>query len=200
MAPAPTIPLAFGFLGLSTLFIISGLKGNTVADVFQGKATGNTLTPDAGLKPLNSAIADELNLNGITGGADSGVAGLTPPTIPGTGPSGAVIFDGHPVAGWIVPQLQCARKHGWGGSVTSGVRTNAEQRQACINVCGNPNGCPGRCARPGTSNHRGTRWPLGAVDVTDPDGLERALKSCPSARGIRRGLIEDRVHFSWSGN
>lgn len=38
----------------------------------------------------------------------------------------------------------------------SGYRSPEQQRQACIRVCGNPEGCPSRCARPGSSQHQRT--------------------------------------------
>jgi hypothetical protein len=38
------MPLAFALLGIAVLFVTSGLKGQTIADVFGGKSTG-TLDP-----------------------------------------------------------------------------------------------------------------------------------------------------------
>lgn len=116
-------------------------------------------------------------------------------------PAGSTVIDGNPVANWIVPAVKYARAHGWGGRVTDGVRSNAAQVTACVHVCGNAGGCPGRCAPPGQSNHRGTVIPLGAIDVTDPDGFERALSGYLGVRP-RRGAVKatDPVHFSFTGN
>jgi hypothetical protein len=41
-------------------------------------------------------------------------------------------------------------------------RSCAQQAEACKNICGNANGCPGRCVKPGHSYHQ-----LGAaIDVS----------------------------------
>jgi hypothetical protein len=113
--------------------------------------------------------------------------------------SGTRVIDGIPVAKWIAPIVLWARAHGWHGRVTSGYRTVAQQRQACIHVCGNPNGCPNRCAKPGTSNHQYTEFPRGAVDVTDYDTFGAVVAHYPGEHTIHNALPLDPVHFSFSG-
>ncbi|MEK9154061.1 MAG: M15 family metallopeptidase [Patescibacteria group bacterium] len=38
--------------------------------------------------------------------------------------------------------------------ITSAYRNRIQQENACRGICGNPNGCPGKCARPGRSYHQ----------------------------------------------
>jgi len=80
--------------------------------------------------------------------------------------------------------------------VVQSYRSCAQQALACQNICGNPDGCPGRCAEPGKSYHQ-----LGAaIDVTAEElqvpqivsGLEKAgwCQSVPDS---------DPGHFSFGG-
>lgn len=125
----------------------------------------------------------------------------TQPDIKASDPKGKSRYiDGKMVAGWIADIVVWARANGWGGKVTSGVRTVAEQRVACRNLCGNPEGCPGTCAKPGTSNHQGSVFPEGAVDVTDYDNFGRIVARYPGAHTIKNDLPLDRVHFSYTGH
>ena len=80
--------------------------------------------------------------------------------------------------------------------VVQSYRSCREQAKACRDICGDPTGCPGRCARPGISYHQ-----LGAaVDVTqaslDTAGVIGALR--------REGWCQsqprtDPGHFSYGG-
>jgi hypothetical protein len=75
-------------------------------------------------------------------------------------------------------------------------RSCAQQREACRNICGSADGCPGRCASPGTSWHQ-----LGAaIDTTqhaiDTPTIVRALLDngwCQPLPGSDPG------HFSFGG-
>lgn len=108
---------------------------------------------------------------------------------------GVTTFDGKEVASWMVPALSYARKHGWTGTITSGVRTYAQQAALYANRANNPN----PVARPGTSNHEVGEGGSGAVDVTDADTLARALRGF-RGRTLKQGTaIGDPVHFSASG-
>jgi len=85
-----------------------------------------------------------------------------------------------------------------GGSidVVQSYRSCAQQAQACLHICGNSSGCPGRCARPGTSYHQ-----LGAaIDVTqanlDTPGVIAALESAGWCQSEPRS---DPGHFSFDG-
>jgi hypothetical protein len=81
-------------------------------------------------------------------------------------------------------------------SVVQSYRSCGQQAEACRNICGNANGCPGTCASPGASYHQ-----LGAaIDVTqgtlDTPGVIHALE--------RTGWCEsepntDPGHFSFDG-
>lgn len=111
--------------------------------------------------------------------------------------SGTVWMDGKEVAAWIAPILKDARASGvWKGGVTSGFRSYAKQFWIYYVARIRP------AARPGTSNHEGSAYPRGAVDVSDPWGLNRYLDS----RGITKlRWYRDTVgpgddwHFSGSG-
>jgi D-alanyl-D-alanine carboxypeptidase len=80
--------------------------------------------------------------------------------------------------------------------VVQSYRSCGQQAEACRNICGDENGCPGRCASPGTSYHQ-----LGAaVDITqgslDAPGVIAAL--------VRAGWCQsephsDPGHFSFAG-
>jgi hypothetical protein len=80
--------------------------------------------------------------------------------------------------------------------VVQSYRSCGQQAEACRNICGNANGCPGTCASPGASYHQ-----LGAaIDITqgslDSPGVIAAL--------VRFGWCEsepntDPGHFSFDG-
>jgi tape measure domain-containing protein len=108
-------------------------------------------------------------------------------------------MDGKKVANWIIPILQWARTSGgWSGSVSSGFRSYAEQAALYANRGSNPY----PVAPPGTSNHEGSKYPRGAVDVSDYSGLNAAVDN---PRGPAPGKLKwfgpgDAVHFSGTGN
>ena len=72
----------------------------------------------------------------------------------------------------LVPQvkraLAFAKTHGWGGSVTSGFRTYAQQAAL---YAAYKNGTGNLAAPPGSSNHEGGQ----AVDVTDTEAFQAAM-------------------------
>ena len=80
--------------------------------------------------------------------------------------------------------------------VVESYRSCRQQRIACTNICGDPNGCDGTCAPPGLSWHQ-----LGAaIDITqaglDDGRIPRALEAnewCQSLPGSDPG------HFSFDG-
>jgi hypothetical protein len=117
---------------------------------------------------------------------------------------GLETFDGKPVAAWIVPSLRWAREHGWTGTVTSGFRTCEHQKQVAADFAASqgttvaaiyPNG-------PCASNHVGHQHPRGAVDVSNPEQLDRVLRNNPNRPRLVWGgpVINDRVHFSATGH
>jgi hypothetical protein len=103
--------------------------------------------------------------------------------------SGTANFEGSQVAAWIAPILKYARKQGWKGGINSGYRSYADQVRI-YNSGVRP------AAKPGTSNHEGSDYPRGAVDVTNPEQLNQILKRSPYANTLVWAGAKDRVHFS----
>lgn len=122
--------------------------------------------------------------------------GVTGPPAPSShikGGHSAVTFDGKPVVGWIAGILKQARATGiWKGSVSSGVRSKAGQLKAAqgYGLQHYPNG-------PLASNH--VEGHDGAVDVSDPEGLKRALAKL-GITDLKSSMPEDPVHFSRTGH
>jgi hypothetical protein len=80
--------------------------------------------------------------------------------------------------------------------VVESYRSCGRQAEACRGICGDPDGCPGRCASPGTSYHQ-----LGAaVDITqlslDTPGVVEALRR---AGWCQSEPASDPGHFSFDG-
>lgn len=111
-----------------------------------------------------------------------------------------------PIAKWIVPYLSWAasasrgsssstgpaRRGGggrWSGTVTSGFRSLAEQKRIWASGV-RP------AARPGTSNHEGSTYPRGAVDVTQASMLAQVLRGKPGPHLLQFAGAKDPVHFS----
>lgn len=111
-------------------------------------------------------------------------------------PPGTVAFEGKAVAAWIHPWLVLSRKNGWTGTVVSGYRSPPYSQSLCEHMCGAPS-CPGRCAGV-ASNHSGTQYPGGAVDVTEYEQFGRIQRRIGSP--LQNQLpATDPVHFSVSG-
>jgi hypothetical protein len=112
--------------------------------------------------------------------------------------TGVGYFDGRPVANWLIPYLEYARRNGWRGHVNSGWRDPAYSESLCYRMCGAPS-CPGRCAGR-NSNHAGSTKPQGAVDVSDYVTFGNLMRKCPYSPRIFNALgARDPVHFSASG-
>lgn len=171
--------LPIALLTVGAIFIIAGFTNRSISQIINGEDESK---PPSDEEVQKDTLEDVKRL-------PKGVLKTKPATI-----------DGVLVAGWIAEIVAWAKLNGWNGTVTSGIRSDSQQRQACIHVCGNPNGCPGRCAKPGQSNHRGSVFPLGAVDVTDPAGFARVLRGYPGGPPIKNDLPNDLVHFSRSGH
>lgn len=172
---------AFAALLAGWLLLTSGRDNVSVAELMRGVIG----SPDAGPGPRGFAaaiIGETVGNRMASASAPASVAGL-------------VTFDGQKVCGWVATELRKARARGWSGSLISGHRDIAEQRAACVSVCGNPNGCGSGCAKPGESNHQGTAYPECAADVSDPAGLARALPAGSPLKWTGR-TIGDTPHFS----
>ncbi len=109
--------------------------------------------------------------------------------VPPGGSGKTAKFGDKTVAGWIAPILQYARSQGWKGSVNSGFRSLAEQTRI-YNSGVRP------AAKPGTSNHEGSEFPRGAVDVSDAQQLARILERSPYRGKLVWAGAKDPVHFS----
>jgi hypothetical protein len=98
-----------------------------------------------------------------------------------------------PIADWIIPVLEWAYEHGWRGTVTSGFRSFYEQAQ--LNAAG------AFSAPAGLSNHETTRYPGGAVDVTQSGQLIAVLARYPGPLKLIGGKLGavDPEHFSATG-
>jgi hypothetical protein len=99
-----------------------------------------------------------------------------------------------PIADWIIPILEWAHEHGWTGTVTSGFRTYFEQAQ--LNAAG------AFSAKAGLSNHETTRYPGGAVDVTNSSQLISVLSAYRGPVKLVGGVLGpiDPEHFSATGD
>jgi hypothetical protein len=106
-------------------------------------------------------------------------------------------FDGVKLQPAAMKAFRRAERQAHGAiTVVQSYRSCGQQAEACRNICGDPTGCPGRCASPGTSYHQ-----LGAaIDITqgslDTPGVIGALE--------RAGWCEsepnsDPGHFSFDG-
>jgi hypothetical protein len=125
----------------------------------------------------------------------SGGGGGSAPSSSTTAPSrkgGVANFDGKPVARWIAPILEQARKAGWKGTVNSGYRSVQEQARI-YNSGVRP------AAKPGQSNHNFTAFPGGAVDVSDAPQLAQILKRM-GVKSLQWAGAKDPVHFSHPRN
>lgn len=107
-------------------------------------------------------------------------------------------LDGKPVSEWIIPILEWARQHGWGGAVTSGYRTPNEQLAAAAGYGLQHYGAAG----PLGSNHVKINYPGGAVDVSAAAQLAAILKGYPGKPNLVWGgpVMGDYVHFSATGH
>lgn len=176
--------MTFGFamLTVGTLLVYSGYTNSSIADVVQGLAVNRGGGPgETGFVSL---------LTGAAGAVTPGSGGEGAPA--GRAPAGLTKFDGVPVCRWVAAELRWARKHGWTGQLTSGYRSTADQARVCSEV---PPGTP--CAKPGQSNHQGTRYPKCAADVTEAAQLDQVLSRKKTRRLKWTGpQANDEPHFS----
>jgi hypothetical protein len=118
-------------------------------------------------------------------------------------PKGLASFDGTPIAGWIKPILDYAKTQGWSGSVTSGYRSTAQQARLYERYKNSGFNNQYLAAKPGQSNHEGHEFPKGAVDVSEPETLNRILMGSKYKNtlcwAITHGL-SDHPHFSHTGH
>lgn len=180
----------FGLVTLGILLLYSGYNGQSLISVLRGiKGT-----------PEQKETAFDVALKVISAGSSAVSPGNSGegPTTPekrnkgeaGKVPRGMATFDGQPLCKWIADELEWAREHGWNGHLESGYRSEQHQREVCATGV-----TP--CATPGTSNHEGKSYPSCAVDVTEPEQLDKVLSKKPFRRLKWTGnSIGDPVHFS----
>jgi hypothetical protein len=91
---------------------------------------------------------------------------------------------------------QAEREAGERIPVVQSYRSCAEQRAACLAMCGNGGGCPGRCAAPGKSWHQ-----LGAAIDTTQRGIDdpRIVSALNSTGWCQAVPDSDPGHFSFGG-
>lgn len=183
---APTLSNAVASLTARGAFGAGYQQGLTGQGLFNPDLTSQTGV-------LSSLISDAaVNVQQ----ASTAVAAATTSTSSASGtptgtPAGLATFDGKKVAKWIIPWLQYGEGKGWHGSVTSGYRSYAAQA-AIYNSGVRP------AAKPGQSNHQGTAYPSGAVDVTQAAVLGRILSAAHSP--LVWAGAKDPVHFSHPHN
>lgn len=167
-------PVALGIGGVAAVFLISGIQGKSIGSIIQG---------DFGTSPDPKGPTGAGEPSNETGSQEGG----SPVSAGAEGKP--VTFDGHPIAPWIAPILQYARRVGWKGHVVSGYRSFAEQTRI-FNSGVRP------AAKPGSSNHEKLKYPGGAVDVTDPQELSTILLHSQYATVLVYAGAKDPVHFS----
>jgi len=173
-------------LGVGATLIISGVRNRPILDVVTGKDLGEVNYEDLRVGLSGETVSQVMD-------EAVPVTNLPPGKYPDTS-----MFDGKPVANWIIPELQWARKTGrWKGRVTSGMRSKSEQEAAArsFGLQHYPHG-------PLASNHyigNGAKYPRGAVDVTEYMQLAEALKSYPGGAKLKWYGPGDAVHFSGTG-
>lgn len=167
---------AIGLLVIGGILLVAGWKNRPVLDVALGRET------ERGQGGVSDASGVASSPGGVPGGQ------LGPPLAP---TKGTTKFQGKVVAGWIAPILQWARNHGWTGHVESGFRTYQEQKDI-YNSGVRP------AARPGFSNHEGSQFPRGAVDIdrVSAPALARILRASPYRDTLVWAGAKDPVHFS----
>lgn len=178
-------------------------RGELVGGSFaSGLALGQTGYSNSDLRkfgnPILKSVGEALGSGKYTrevtakgGGSDASTTSTTEVGNAGTSP-----FGGHQVANWMLPSLRFSKKHGWSGAVSSGFRTNAEQKVLYARYLAGGN----LAAKPGQSNHEGSRFPRGAIDTPDWQGLRRGLsiyRGSPKPKWFGAG---DTVHFSGNGH
>lgn len=141
-----------------------------------------------GMDPLTSALMKADAKPQFSHRGD-GTASVAPDN---TNVKGLATFEGKKVAAWIKPWLDYGRAHGWTGSVSSGFRSDAQQTRIYESGV-RPAAVPKSLGGPG-SNHEGSQFPLGAVDVTQAQQLARILHGAHSP--LEYAGAKDPVHFS----
>lgn len=181
----------FALLAVTYLLLDAGLTKRSILGVLNNEAHGSgvAVTSDTN----SSSGATIASITGTQSAADSiGEARA------GLAAAGTTEYDGHPVADWIIPILMYGKSHGWTGTVSSGWRSDAEQK-AIYDSGVRPAAVP-RSEGGAGSNHEGTVFPEGAVDVTNASQLSQILMASKYANILVWAGSKDPVHFSHPHN
>jgi hypothetical protein len=125
-----------------------------------------------------------------------GASVLPPPGPLGPTGGGGGAFSSTGLVPQVVRAIGWGHSHGWGGSVTSGFRSYAEQASIWER---SGHGTLFPAAPPGRSEHEFGR----AIDVTDTYGFGRAMSSAPAGSHLYQSAwirAHDPIHWSVSGN
>jgi hypothetical protein len=170
------------------------VRNSAILDYFQNqRGRPGALLALKGTLDANQDTPSTMNYSGGKAPSTGGSMGA-----PSSTKGGTVMFDGKKVAAWIGEALQYAREQGWKGKVNSGFRTDAEQKRiydSGVRPAAKPKAYGG-----GGSNHEGTVYPLGAIDVSEAAQLARILKRSPYAKKLVWAGSKDPVHFSHPHN
>lgn len=193
-APSGSSPFAGASIQATAPHTGTDVKGALVDALLNSGSVKGSIHHDLlghALALVNSGVYTHHTPGSIAVVQDHGSFNSTQPA----GDSGHVTnLDGKPVAGWIAAELKWARAHGWNGMVTSGYRSDAQQK-AIYDRGIRPAAVPKAYGGPG-SNHEGTHFPMGAVDVSNAQQLANILRNKPGGSRLVYAGAKDPVHFS----
>jgi hypothetical protein len=170
-------------------------------DIRVNGAKGGSSSESEKLKMPKITGADSAIGNFVSKGTKKMIAGAqkyldknTPETLTANASGGD---GGQTSSTGLVPQvlraLAWARSHGWTGAISEGFRTYAKQKYFWdLYKSGKGN----LAAEPGTSNHEKGQ----AVDITDPGGFARAMRSAPRNARLFANVPGENWHYSVTGN
>ncbi|WP_320672385.1 phage tail tape measure protein [Patulibacter defluvii] len=161
---------------------------STFGSLSSARRYGNPALPQ-----ISEALASQeytkdvtVNMPGVTGGSAAARRAAA------AAGAGTTTIDGKPVANWIAKILLRARDAGVSFRVSSGWRSYAEQKRIYDSGV-RP------AAKPGTSNHEGSKYPRGAVDIADSQAPLRAWLT-RNGNPLKWYGPGDRYHFSATGH
>lgn len=152
----------------------------------------------------NLTPGSQARLDTARSGAQSRLNKLKQTMVPAftDSPGGTTNVQGVPVANWIAKILRMAMSDGVNIQVSSGYRSTAKQASLYYGAPANGLIRGVTVAAPGTSNHEGTRYPRGAVDLSSGSwqSLQGWLAQHPNVPLKHYSEPRDPYHFSASGH
>lgn len=203
-----TFPFAAFTLG--AILIYTAFKDASIGDLLTGVTDSTENVPFLG--SATAAVTSRAGGNG-SGGVSPGNF----PTFGGTPKAPGAIKKLKGTTQWKNPDGSSVTIAKWMNAyllaigakgkiaLNNSFRTPQESHDICMGMCGAPS-CPGVCAGR-SSNHSGTVWPAGAIDLindtTEPAKLEALMKKA-KRKGIpkllKNDLPADRLHYSSDGH